>query len=217
MLKNNLPCTRTSSAIDRQKGFAMPVVIVIIALVVIIGGIFYFLTTQRLSSKESVMEKEGTMMEKKEGESMMEKKEGDSMMERKGDTMMENEPMMKYSGAVIAGKSAPLIDFNKADYDEALKTDKLIVLYFYANWCPICKVEVSSALYPTFNELTSDKVIGFRVNYNDNQTDNDEVNLAREFGVAYQHTKVFLKNGQRVLKSPESWNKNRYLEEINKY
>ncbi|MBI4992499.1 MAG: cupredoxin domain-containing protein [Candidatus Harrisonbacteria bacterium] len=123
----------------------------------------------------------------------------------------------KFAGQVIAGKSAPLLDFNKSDYDQALRSDKLVVLYFYATWCPICKYETISALYPAFNELKSDKIVGFRVNYNDSDTDQDETNLAREFGVAYQHTKVFVKNGQRILKSPESWNKERYLSEINKF
>ena len=116
---------------------------------------------------------------------------------------------------VLAGYVSKLYDFNKAKYDEALKSEKLVVLYFYADWCPICKAEVPK-LYEAFNELTTDKVIGFRVNYNDTETDEDEKALAREFGVAYQHTKVFLKNGERVLKSPESWEKQRYLEEINK-
>lgn len=106
-------------------------------------------------------------------------------------------------------------DFSKGKYEEALNSDKLIVLYFYANWCPICKEEVPK-LYSAFNELTTDKVIGFRVNFNDSDTDSDEENLAREFGVAYQHTKVFVKNGSRVLKSPESWEKDRYLDEIQK-
>lgn len=67
-----------------------------------------------------------------------------------------------------------------------------------------------------FNELTTDTVIGFRVNYNDDQTDNEEKALAREFGVAYQHKKVFVKNGQRILKSPEEWDDKRYDTEINK-
>ena len=120
-------------------------------------------------------------------------------------------------GKILAGSSAPLIDFNKSDYDTALSSDKLIVLYFYANWCPICKKEVADSLYSAFNELTRGNVVGFRVNYNDDQTDNNEVSLAREFGVAYQHTKVFVKNGQRILKSPEEWNKDRYLSEINKF
>lgn len=132
------------------------------------------------------------------------------------DAMIDKgETMMKYSGAVLAGKSAPLLDFTKSDYDTAIKTDKLVVLYFYANWCPICKAEFP-VMQKVFNELTTDKVIGFRVNYNDDQTDNDEKNLAKQFGVAYQHTKVFVKNGERILKSPEGWNDKRYDVEINK-
>lgn len=121
-----------------------------------------------------------------------------------------------YSGTILAGKTSLLLNFNMGDYEKALKSNKTILLYFYANWCPICKEETSNALYPYFNELNNPQVIGFRVNYNDNETDNNEKSLAREFGVAYQHTKVILKNGQRVLKSPESWNKNKYLTEINK-
>jgi len=60
-------------------------------------------------------------------------------------------------------------------------------------------------------------VIGFRVNYNDDFTDDDERALARKFGVAYQHTKVFVKNNKRLLKAPDSWGKNRYGTEIAKY
>lgn len=120
-----------------------------------------------------------------------------------------------FSGTVLAGIRAKLIDFNTADYETALNSDKLVVLYFYADWCPICKAEVPK-LYAAFNELNSDAVVGFRVNYNDNFTDTNEENLAREHGVAYQHTKVFIKNRQRILKSPESWDKARYLSEIQK-
>jgi len=125
----------------------------------------------------------------------------------------ETDKTVKYTGAILGGTSSPLLDFNKADYDLALKSDKLIVLYFYANWCPICRKEFPE-MQTAFNQLTTDGTIGFRINYKDNQTDNDEVNLAREFAVTYQHTKIFLKNGQKILKSLESWDKNRYLNEI---
>lgn len=119
-----------------------------------------------------------------------------------------------YAGVLLAGSAAPLLDFTKADYEEAKQSDKLVMLYFYATWCPICKKETADALYPAFNELTDERVIGFRVNYNDGDTDESEKALARELGVAYQHTKVFLKNGERILKSPEGWDKARYLAEI---
>ena len=68
-----------------------------------------------------------------------------------------------------------------------------------------------------FNSIKDEGVIGFRVNYNDNDTDSFEKELARKFGVPYQHTKIFLKNGERVLKSPETWSKSRYIEEINNF
>ena len=72
-------------------------------------------------------------------------------------------------------------------------------------------------MYDAFDELTTDKVIGLRVNYKDGDTDDFEKQLAKQYGITYQHTKVFLKNGQQVLKSLEEWNTEKYLEEINKH
>ena len=183
------------------KGIAAPAVIGIIAVILVVIVIGYFSNMQRDSAipgEEKIME-DGKEMIEKETEGMMDK----------------NGSAMEFSGAVLAGKNAPLLDFKKADYDAALKTDKLIALYFYANWCPICKAEFPQ-MQTAFNELTADNVIGFRVNYNDDETDADEKALAREFGVPYQHTKVFVKGGERILKSPESWDQSRYITEINK-
>ena len=119
-----------------------------------------------------------------------------------------------YSGKILAGTTAPLIDFDKADYDVALKSGNVVFLYFYATWCPICRAEVPE-LYAAFNELKTDHIIGFRVNFNDGDTDADERALAQQFQVPYQHTKVIIKDG-KATKFPDSWNKERYLSEINK-
>ncbi len=124
-------------------------------------------------------------------------------------------PTGSYVGQVLAGSASPLLAFNKTDYEVAVKSGKLTVLYFYANWCPICKAEFP-VMQEVFNGLTNEKVVGFRVNYNDSETDADEKALAKEFGVGYQHTKVLVKDGARVLKSPESWNKERYMAEISR-
>ena len=123
----------------------------------------------------------------------------------------------QYQGVLLAGSQRlPLIAFNEADYATALASGDLVVLYFYANWCPICRAEFPK-MEAAFNELTGDGVVGFRVNYKDNETEDAEEALASQYGVAYQHTKVFVKNGQRVLKSPESWEQARYLSEIVSY
>lgn len=172
-------------------GFTTLTFITIFLMIVVIGLVYYFASTRQSSNDENKKSK------KSENEIVVPTENG------------------KYSGAVLAGESSPLLDFTKSDYEAFLKTDKLIVLYFYANWCPICRAEFP-LMQEAFNELLTDNVIGFRVNYNDDQTDSDEKNLAREFGVAYQHTKVFVNNGLRILKSLESWGKDRYLSEISK-
>lgn len=203
------------------------IVIAALAVVLIIFGIYAFSgNPSDKMEKDSMMEKtdKNAMMDKKDGEmmkdegAMMDKKDG-AMMDS-GDTMMDKKDdgamMTKYTGTVLAGKSAPLLEFNEADYDAAIASDKLVVLYFYANWCPICKEEVANALIPAFNELTTDKVVGIRINYKDNETDSNEKALAVKYGIPYQHTKVFVKDGKQILKAPDGWNKARYITEINK-
>ncbi|MBI1961396.1 MAG: thioredoxin family protein [Parcubacteria group bacterium] len=186
------------------------VALVLAIIVIIAGGLFYYQTTSAPAPEDGVM-MEQSAQDAIEEDEMMES--GEEAMMGDEDAMMEDGPI-PFSGTLIAGESAPLLDFNQSDYEKAVASDKLVALYFYANWCPICKEEVANALYPAFNELARSDVVGFRVNYNDNETDDNERDLAREFGVAYQHTKVFLKSGERVLKSPESWNKERYASEI---
>ena len=139
-------------------------------------------------------------------------KAGEMMNEKDNEGNM----MPEYKGKVLAGtEKTKYLDFNKADYDKALKEKKKILLYFYANWCPICKVEQPNT-FAAFNEIKDPDLIGFRVNYRDSDTDADEEAIAKEFGVSYQHTKVILKDGQRVLKAPDSWDKQRYFDELAK-
>jgi thiol-disulfide isomerase/thioredoxin len=149
-----------------------------------------------------------------EDKNMKKDPEISNMMEKDKAMIQDNNGVNSFSGVNLAGNSSPLLDFNKADYDKALASDKNIVLYFYADWCPICRAEFPK-MQAAFNQLNTDQVVGFRVNFNDNQTDSNEKDLARQFGVAYQHTKVFLKNDQRILKAPDTWDTTRYLEEIN--
>ena len=155
-----------------------------------------------------------TMMEADTNTIMDNADEEDSDALNESTDMMEQSQMM-YSGNVLAGTTTPYFEFNKADYEKALAEDKVIVLYFYANWCPICKAE-QPEVFAAFDELNKENVIGFRVNYKDTETDADEQALAKKFGITYQHTKIIIKDGQRVLRAPDSWDKERYITEINK-
>ena len=146
-----------------------------------------------------------------------------SLTANNDDSMMENEKIEKesmmaegYKGKVLAGtENTKYLEFSKADYQKALKEKKKILLYFYASWCPACRAEQPET-FAAFDQLNDKDLVGFRVNFRDSETDSDEESLAREFGVTYQHTKVILKNGQRVAKFPDSWDKQRYIDEIAK-
>ena len=143
----------------------------------------------------------------------------DAIMEKKSmedKKMNKNESMMEgYSGKVLAGKTTPYIDFNKQDYDNALKENKIILLNFYASWCPTCRAEQPN-VFAAFDGMNRQDVVGFKVHWRDNEDDESAVALAGQFGVSSQHTKIIIKNGQRVLKAPDSWDKQRYLDEIAK-
>jgi thiol-disulfide isomerase/thioredoxin len=197
---------------NMKKGFAAWAVVIIIAL--ISTGAVYFLTSDSDDPQEKVEETENTSVEKTVEEEAMEEEE--VMGDDETSSMMEGENMEEtaYSGTVLAGNKSLLLEFNNADYQKALAEEEVVVLYFFANWCPLCKAEFPK-MESAFDKLDNPDVVGFRVSFKDNQTDNSEKDLAKEFGVAYQHTKVIIKNGERVLKSPDTWEESRYISEIN--
>lgn len=160
-----------------------------IVAVIIIGWIGYGM----ISSSKTDVATDDKMMK---NESMME------------DEKMEEGAMMEEGdyGKVISGKSSPFVEFTKAGYDKAISDGKIVFLNFYANWCPICRAE-APIIDSGFNGLTSDQVIGFRVNFNDPETDADEKALASELNIPYQHTKVILVDGKEVFRSTDQWKK----------
>ena len=123
-------------------------------------------------------------------------------------------------GTIIEGpgfmEQARYEPFTKQAYEDALASGKVVYLEFYANWCPICAAQAPE-IEAAFKELPTTKVSGFRVNYNDSETDEDEKNLARQFGITYQHTHVILdSNGSLVKKSLEVWDKETIISEVRK-
>lgn len=168
-------------------------------LIVLLGGLFFVAKNSQREVTEGKETPSHVVMEKK------------NMEEEKESGMM----MVGYSGKVLAGKTSPYIDFKKSDYDKALSTDKIIFLDFYANWCPICRAEAPE-IKAGFESLKTDKIIGFRVNFNDSDTDTDEKMLAQKFSVPYQHTKIILRQGKEIYRSSDQWSKNDFTTEIEK-
>lgn len=73
------------------------------------------------------------------------------------------------------------------------------VLFFYASWCPTCR-PADTDFRQNVSKLPADVTI-VRVNYNDNDTDDQEKALAKKYEVGYQHTFVQIDaSGNKVSK-----------------
>lgn len=95
--------------------------------------------------------------------------------------------------------STSYVSYSKDVLERA--TDKRRVLFFYANWCPICRP--ADADFKTNSNRIPEDVTVIRVNYNDSDTDQEEKDLAKKYGITYQHTFVQIDDeGQEIKK----WN-----------
>ncbi len=155
------------------------------------------------------------MIDDAAGGGMMDDSTADAMMDdtAAGAMIGDDAMMISYEGTILAGTTSPYLTFTEQDYNAAIADGKTVLLNFYANWCPTCKAEEHDA-FAAFDALDDPKAIGFRVNYKDGDTDAAEEALAKAFGITYQHTKVVLKDGALVIKSPETWDAARYVKEL---
>lgn len=190
---------------------------VIAVAAIFVGGCMHVPLTNNQNVGDAMASSTDATSTPSEDAAMMQNAASRPVMEKEQEVMEKIDPAapISYQGVVLAGNQSVLLDFVQSDYDAAIKAGKNIVLYFYANWCPNCKVEFP-VMQAAFSELADPTVVGFRVNFNDTQTDDAERALARLFGVTYQHTKVFVKDGKRILKAPDVWDAERYMAEIEK-
>lgn len=103
----------------------------------------------------------------------------------------------EYTGEKLAGTTTPYVRYNEADFNKAKEQGKVVYLYFYANWCPICIVD-RPKIVEAFNELEVENTVGFEVHYNDDKTTDADRAIARKLGVSYQHTTIILDSNGEV-------------------
>ncbi len=130
-----------------------------------------------------------------------------------------NDPavMIDYKGEVLAGSKdkAPFLAFNQEDYEAAVKANKTIYLYYYATWCPICIKGVKEKI-AAFDEIEDNQFVGFRVNWKDDDTDEYEDKLAKDFAVTFQSSSVIVKGGEVKYKTTASIKKDKVIEVLKK-
>jgi len=124
----------------------------------------------------------------------------------------ESDPVMK----LIAGSEngGHYIRFNRTHYQESLAEGKVIHLYFYANWCPIC-AEERPKIFAAYDRLNYSDVVGYEVHYNDNEVTNDDLYITRFYQIPYQHSTVIIdKEGVVSFKSFAAIGTERLISEI---
>lgn len=119
----------------------------------------------------------------------------------------------EWKGILRAGRHSPLLEFTAGDFTRAVQGERLVVVYYYAPECASCAKEIPE-LIAAFNALSSDRVIGFLMNYRDPVAKDAIAQIARDYGIGLDNTKAFLLHGGRVLKAIDSWDRERYLREI---
>ncbi|MBI4038458.1 hypothetical protein HY384_00715 [Candidatus Daviesbacteria bacterium] len=152
---------------------------IIVILLVLVGGGMYIANQQSQKAEETKMVEEKAAMKIKE-DSAMKKKEDDKIM-------ADKKNISRY------------IEYSKAALDQTATGRR--VLYFYANWCPICK-PADADFKANSSKIPADVTV-IRVNYNDTDTDQEEKDLAKKYAITYQHTFVQIDSlGKEVTK----WN-----------
>ena len=116
---------------------------------------------------------------------------------------------------LIGGTISKYYEWDKTKFDKAINEGKTVYLEFTANWCGTCQKQILH-LKAGFEELNDPNVVGFDIHYNDDQTTDEHKALSHQYQIAYQHSKVVIKNGKVVLKSPEAWTKDKFLEHMRK-
>lgn len=82
--------------------------------------------------------------------------------------------------------------YSKTEYEKALAEKKVTMLYFTANWCPICR-EQEPVNMEALKSLEEDKdIIAFRVHILDSETTKETEALAEKYDISYQHTTVII-------------------------
>ena len=94
--------------------------------------------------------------------------------------------VIKKSEDSMMKDDARYIEYSKTVLDQAV--DKRRVLYFYASWCPVCR-PADADFKQNSSKIPEDTVV-IKVNYNDPDTDQEEKDLAKKYGITYQHTFV---------------------------
>lgn len=170
--------------------------LLIIIMVLILAGIGIYAYRQNKTVPDNTASKQMTGKEKdlaltSETDIMADKKT-DEAMPAKDESAIGEKMADKKDQAMIA-KTGSYLDYSAANF--AANQDKKRVLYFHAQWCPICKV-ANADFQANLDKIPADVVL-LKTDYDTEGT------LKKQYGVTYQHTFVLVDAAGNALKK---WN-----------
>ncbi|MBP9817610.1 thioredoxin family protein [Candidatus Shapirobacteria bacterium] len=154
--------------------------VIIVVLTITAFGIYRLM--QNSFQSESMMPEEETTMEPT------------ALMMKKDDTVDESDKTVEEMMV-----ESRYIQYSKPTLDNTSNNRR--ILFFYASWCPTCKP--ADASFSQNIEKIPQGVTLIRVNYNDPETDQEEKDLAKKYGIVYQHTFVQINSSGEVV---TKWN-----------
>ena len=90
-------------------------------------------------------------------------------------------------------------NYSVEEFEKAKAEGKVVMLYFTANWCPTCRVQIP-VNEEAFKEFENDENVAiFKVHILDSVTTDETERLAKEYGVRLQHTFIILDSGGEVV------------------
>ena len=101
------------------------------------------------------------------------------------------------------------LEITDATIEEVLKTDKLVVIDFWAEWCGPCKMV--GPIIEDLSEEYKDKAVIGKVD-----VDNNDESTSK-YGIRNIPTTLFIKNGEIVDKVVGAGSKKVFAEKIDKY
>lgn len=164
------------------------VIFLVVAVVAFLGlGTYLFF---QIFFQSGFMAKRDVVVTPKEEMSL---KSSNTMM-KKNDSPVDDKKM---TGDKMAGSR--YVEYSRLRLDSSSGNRR--VLFFYASWCPTCK-PADANFRKNISKIPEDVAL-IRVNYNDSETDQEEKDLAKKYGITYQHTFVQIDaTGKEVTK----WN-----------
>ena len=121
----------------------------------------------------------------------------------------EAQKAINYSGQVLAGRSSPLLQFNRPDYDAATAAGKLVLVYVTPNNCGNNCGSGLEEMKKAFGQLNRPDVVGFAVELANP--------IVKELGLFAPDSKIMTRDGQTLLKSPLFWGAQEILGNIDAF